>query len=228
MKLKIACITSDHPRHKYYLNRIVNEFEIDRVIIEHREPNKPICPSGTSKHDENNWIKHFDNREKTEQRYFRNQKDVGIKTLNVDRKSLNLKASADFLNEIKPDMVLIYGCQLLKTPFYSSLPKESINMHLGISPRFKGVAGLFWPFYMLEPNNAGATFHYIVERPDSGSMIHQLKPKLEKQDGIHDTSCKLIIRCVDDLIKLVKLYQEKKSWHSKQQDGTIRDQRIQI
>ena len=44
-------------------------------------------------------------------------------------------------------------------PTFAVLPKEKINLHLGLSPWFKGSVTLFWPFYHLMPQFCGSTFH---------------------------------------------------------------------
>ena len=62
---------------------------------------------------------------------------------------------------------------------------------------------LFWPFYFLEPQFAGSTFHHIVPEPDSGDVIHQLVPTLEKGDSLHDVACKVVLESTEICIKLL-------------------------
>ena len=38
------------------------------------------------------------------------------------------------------DVALIFGTGLIKDPLYSALPADTINMHLGLSPRYRGSA----------------------------------------------------------------------------------------
>jgi len=162
------------------------------------------------RHDKQNFLKHFSNRDKLEQKYFGNQELPHCPMLKVSKEELNLKNSAEFVNEIKPDLVLIFGCSLIKEPLYSSLPENSINLHLGLSPRYRGAATLFWPFYFMEPNFAGSTFHYIISEPDAGNLIHQSIAKLEVNDTIHDVACKTVIQSTEDMLKLLKKFKEKK------------------
>jgi methionyl-tRNA formyltransferase len=104
---------------------------------------------------------------------------------------------------MKPDRAIIFGTGMIRGQLASVLPKDTINMHLGLSPRYRGAATLFWPFYMLEPNHAGATFHHIVHSPDAGDIIHQVVPKLEKGDGIHDTACKTVLQATTEAVALL-------------------------
>ena len=92
-----------------------------------------------------------------------------------------------------------------KKPFTKSSSKKIINIHLGLSPEYKGSATLLWPFYFLEPQYAGVTNHKITNKTDSGDILHQILPKFSKSDGIHEVSCKLIKKACKDIVKLVKL-----------------------
>jgi len=208
--MKILFIGGNHPRHLYYANKIHEKFTFSGAIIQIRENLLPKPGLELEEHDKQNFLKHFSNRDKLEQKYFGNQELPHCPMLKVSKEELNLKNSAEFVNEIKPDLVLIFGCSLIKEPLYSSLPENSINLHLGLSPRYRGAATLFWPFYFMEPNFAGSTFHYIISEPDAGNLIHQSIAKLEVNDTIHDVACKTVIQSTEDMLKLLKKFKEKK------------------
>lgn len=212
MKMKILWIGGSHGRHLYYINRISEEFEISGAIIEGRENIVPNVPDNLCEIDKQNFIRHFRNRELAEGRYFGKQNLPDIPTLKIDKKELNSEKCLEFLKSIEPNVVLLFGCGLIKEPMYSTLPEHTINLHLGLSPEYRGSAGLFWAFYFMEPNNAGSTFHYIIEEPDAGDIIHQTIPKLEKSDGIHDVQCKVVLESSEDMIRLLKILEENGIW----------------
>jgi methionyl-tRNA formyltransferase len=83
------------------------------------------------------------------------------------------------------------------------LPEFSINLHLGLSPWYRGAATLFWPFYFLEPNYSGATFHKITSSPDAGAILHQSVPPLDSGDGIHDVAAKTVTTATDEFTVLL-------------------------
>jgi methionyl-tRNA formyltransferase len=107
---------------------------------------------------------------------------------------------------MKPDVAIIFGTGMIREPLKSVLPKDTINLHLGLSPRYRGAATLFWPFYFMEPNFAGTTFHYIENSPDAGDIIHQVVPKLERGDGIHDVACKAVLQSTIEAVALFEGY----------------------
>ena len=209
-KLKILWLGGNHCRHLYYANSIQEKYKFSGGIIEVRENSLPDPPENIQDLDRNNFINHFDERKRCEKKYFGDQDYPKCNLLEVNESELNSEKAKNFIDEIRPDLALIFGTGMVREPIISSLPENTINLHLGLSPRYRGSATLFWPFYFLEPNYAGITFHYITDEPDAGDIIHQLTPQLEIGDGIHDVSCKAIISAANDAIKLIeKFYQNK-------------------
>ena len=215
--LKILFIGGNHLRHSYYLNQINKIFPLTSAIIENRVKGTsekiPVPPSELSNHDKNNFLKHFSQRLETEKVFFGNQTLPNIPILNIEEFELNSQKTTNFVKLAKPDIVLIFGCHLIKDPLLSVLPKHSINLHGGLSPRYRGTATMFWPFYFLEPNHVGSTFHYIVSEPDAGNVIHQSTPILEYGDKIHDVACKTIVQSAKDAIKLLEIFRKNRKWN---------------
>lgn len=218
--MKIIWIGGNHPRHLYYINTIQNEFDLSGAIVEMRENIIPCPPTDISELDRKNFIRHFENRNKAEKKYFGMPSLPNCPRLELDKGNLNSAKSADFVKTIGPDLVLIFGCSLIKEPLFSALPPHAINLHLGISPRYRGAAALFWPFYFMEPSYAGSTFHYIVSEPDAGEVIHQVTPALDPKDGIHDVACKTIVASAEAMIRLLRIFKANGSWQRYRQKGT--------
>lgn len=188
--------------------------------MEVREAMIPQPPDGISDLDRENFIRHFTNRDLAEEKYFGSQPKPDFPLLEVRKSTLNEQESVEFVKQVNPDLVLIFGSGLVKEPLFSVLPEDKINLHLGLSPRYRGAATLFWPFYFMEPTYAGTTFHYIVSEPDAGEIIHQVVPALDPEDGIHDVACKAVIQSTKDAIKLLEIYQFKGAWKQHKQRGT--------
>jgi methionyl-tRNA formyltransferase len=109
---------------------------------------------------------------------------------------------------------------MVRDPLFSGLTQPTVNLHLGLSPRYRGAATLFWPFYFLEPPYAGSTFHFIVSEPDAGEIIHQVTPELHPDDGIHDVACKVVMQSAQDAVRLLEIYAEKGGWVTRKQKAT--------
>tara|TARA_B100000315_G_scaffold258347_1_gene310138 strand:+ start:1255 stop:2058 length:804 start_codon:yes stop_codon:yes gene_type:complete len=219
-KPKILWLGGNHHRHLYYANVIQEKYPLAGAVIERRESSLPEPPENISEHDKANFNMHFIEREQAEKYYFEVQDYPECSVLEVSTHELNAEATIEFVKSIDPHIVLIFGTGMVRDPLFSSLPKDTINLHLGLSPRYRGSATLFWPFYFLEPNYAGTTFHYISNEPDAGNIIHQVIPDLQKEDGIHDVACKTVIKSSKEVIKLIDKYSQKGTWKSYKQRST--------
>lgn len=218
--MKILWIGGSHPRHLYYINAINQVYPITGGIMECREEMIPQPPDNLQEVDKKNFILHFANRDKAEKKYFASPDIPECPILKVNEDNLNAEESAKFVEQIDPDIVMIFGCGLIKGSLFSALPYNSINLHLGISPRYRGSATLFWPFYFMEPNYAGTTFHYIISEPDAGDVIHQVIPTLNIDDKIHDVACKSVIQSAMEAINLIEIFISKGAWKRYKQKGT--------
>ena len=218
--MRIMWIGGNHPRHLYYINTVQKEFEICGALVELRENVVPQPPEGLAEVDARNFLRHFENRARAEDRHFGAQSMPDCPRVEVDARGLNSETSVSFVTSLNPELVLIFGCGLIKDPLYSALPRHSLNLHLGLSPRYRGSATLFWPFYFMEPSDAGSTFHYIVSEPDAGDIVHQVAPELHPDDGIHDVACKTIAASAEDAIELLRIFDAQGSWKTARQRAT--------
>lgn len=201
---KALLFSGSHPRHLFVHRELLNIFDEYFIIVMERENLLPETPKNTSELDKKNFIKHFKNRARIEKdcygildpyEVFKNFRFIYIKP-----NELNSEKVIKQVKEYNADFAFIFGTDLIKPPLLNILPKNKINLHLGLTPWFRGAATLFWPFYFLRPQYAGITFHQIVEKADAGEVLHQSAPKLLKNDSIHEVGA----RCVKDAAVEVK------------------------
>lgn len=214
--MKLLWIGGSHPRHLYYINEIAKDFEIAGAIIQKRENMLPKPPE-VSMRLEKLWNRHFRERDEAERMHFGEQYYPDTDVLEVNKEDLEGGVSVKMVEHIKPDVVLIFGCGLIRGELAKVLPEMSLNLHLGISPRYRGAATLFWPFYFLEPQWAGCTIHKIVHEPDAGDILHQCRPLLFKKDGIHDVACRAVVQASSDMREILKKYPR---WKFRKQKST--------
>ena len=209
--MNILLIIGDHLRHKKFLEILSNKVKISCVIMEKRENSIPNANFINNKIDKKNFIKHFKNREIAEKKYFKLKKiknDTEIISIkNIKEKQNDCKK---ILNRINPDIVFTFGVSLIPPKLLKIMPKYSINLHSGLAPYYKGAACNFWPFYFLEPNWVGMTFHLLSKKLDSGNILHHTTPKLNIKDNIHDVSCKAQLKSFKESLKIINLIKKKK------------------
>lgn len=212
--MKVLFLTGSHPRHLYIAKKLYDEEFLHGIVIEGRGSLIPQPPEGLKGIDRENFIKHFKKREEAENKFFGNFSDKyfgeNIKKTNIKKEELNSESIKNWISELNPDIVFSYGIHKLSNDMLKILPKNSFNIHGGLSPWYRGNITLFWPFYFLKPNWAGMTIHELTERIDGGDILHHSVPELKKGDGIHDVACKAVIKASDDLISILQMFKEGK------------------
>ncbi len=204
--MKLILFSGDHPRHLFVNQKVLEFFDESLVVIMQREELLPEPPSALDKHVEKLFKLHFENRHRVEASVFGNLNAVDVfKNVNsmfIKPDELNTKRVADKVGKFNADFCFIFGVGLILEPVIDVLPKDKINLHLGLSPWYKGGATLFWPFYHLEPQFCGSTLHQITKQADAGEIIHQCVPKLLPGDTIHDVGARCVVKARDELSKV--------------------------
>ncbi len=221
--MRVLVLCGDHPRHRFVVNELADHLNVCGIVIQEREPIRQIPPDGLSQRDRHNFIRHFQEREATEHRFWGQPKRCSATTLVVDSQGLNQDPTLRFVSSLQPDCALVFGTGLLGMHLLSQLPQHTLNLHLGLSPRYRGAATLFWPFYFLEPAWAGATLHYLVSEPDAGDIVHQVCPPLYRSDGIHDVGCRTVLTAMEDILFVFNRLSERGRLEIKKQKGTGRN-----
>jgi hypothetical protein len=208
--MRILILSGSHPRHLFVHKAILDAGATCAAIVMRREGLLPVAPEGIPAVDAINFERHFRQRLEIEEAAFGaatpERLFASIPTHYCDSCNLNSTQTAAFAQQFKPDLAFIFGADLIKEPLLAALPKDKINLHLGLSPWYRGSATLFWPFYFLQPQFTGATFHQIVPEADAGEILHQCVPTLSKGDGIHDVCARTVVRARDDLKSLLAGY----------------------
>lgn len=91
--------------------------------------------------------------------------------LEVD--DINSGEVRDFILEKLPDVVVVSGAPILKSPIIEAAGGRIINLHPGFTPQYRGRYGDFWPIYNEEPDMVGATVHFLDKGIDTGSILMQ-------------------------------------------------------
>ncbi len=94
---------------------------------------------------------------------------------------------------LEPDVVLVFGTGILRAPFIEAFAGRIINLHLGLSPYYRGAGTNFWPLVNREPEYVGATIHYLDAGIDTGPIIAHVRPRILPDDGAHDIGNRAIV-----------------------------------
>lgn len=199
--MKLAIITSRSLRHCFFVNTIARAHGVAGVVREAKRD-----PVTESKGDQPAvLIKHLEERDEAERRYFAEHLAPACRdVLDVGVGGSNSPLVYTFLEAHNPDAVLLFGTSIIKSPLLSRFEGRIINMHLGLSPYYRGAATNFWPLVDGEPECVGATIHHAIPKVDAGAILNQTRPELVATDRAHDIGCKAIIAGLDGLLAVLR------------------------
>ncbi len=185
---KIVLLTADQRRHKYVANRIHNAVGLSGILSEKKR-------SQTNNSDGDQIIAaHFNRREKVESEMLGdNDFPNNVPILNKHDLDVNSAEAFDWIKRLSPDLILLYGTRIIRQKLLTAFDQKIINMHLGLSPYYRGSGTNFWPLVEGCPEFVGATIHVATARVDAGGILHQVRPSIEKGDRCHEIGTKSII-----------------------------------
>ena len=96
---------------------------------------------------------------------------------------VNSAETQNLLRRISPEILCVYGTYIVSDATLSIAP-VALNLHTGISPRYRGADCDFWPLHERELDWIGATVHTCTSDIDGGSIYRTGSAILEPDDGI--------------------------------------------
>lgn len=97
--------------------------------------------------------------------------------------SVNSEEMKQRIREVDPDLVIINGTPIIKGDILRSTDAKFVNVHVGITPKYRGVHGGYWALYNGDPELAGVTTHFVDEGIDSGEVLDQKVIEVTKADN---------------------------------------------
>lgn len=205
----LGILTSVETRHRFFTQAIREHFPVAAVAYEETG----YTPADTDPYDLTNDEKavvaaHFAEHALQEEAYFGHKAAFVDSCANCAVRhlapgSLNSPETLSFLEGAGVDTVVVYGTNLIKPPLLSYRPGRMINMHLGLSPYYRGTASNFYPLLNEEPEYVGATIHLLDEGIDSGAILRHARPKIVANDMPHTIGCKAILAGIDAMIAVL-------------------------
>lgn len=88
-------------------------------------------------------------------------------------KSINDKEVISITNNLNPDVIIVCGTGIIFKKIINGLKAQLINIHVGITPKYRGVHGGYWALANKDKENFGVTVHLIDPGIDTGGIISQ-------------------------------------------------------
>ncbi|MFH1108939.1 MAG: formyl transferase [Planctomycetota bacterium] len=205
--LRLGILTSVETRHRYFVQALRSRFDAAAVGYEQTGYDPSAAPDLTP--EESRIVEnHFAERSRQEQIYFGGQcefvpetESCAVRLMPPGR--LNSPATLDFLESHGVNTLVVYGTNLIRTPLLEGFAGRIINLHLGLSPYYRGTATNFYPLLNEEPEYVGATIHLIDAGIDSGPILKHARPTIVADDGPHTIGCKAIAAGLEAMIAVL-------------------------
>lgn len=97
--------------------------------------------------------------------------------------NVNSKESINEILKLNPELIILCGTRILNTEFLKNIRCKVVNIHAGITPKYRGVHGGYWSLVNNDASNFGATIHLVDEGIDTGKVLSYARVKPLKSDN---------------------------------------------
>jgi methionyl-tRNA formyltransferase len=97
--------------------------------------------------------------------------------------SVNDEACLNAIQLLNPDIIIVNGTRIISKKILQSTNAIFVNMHVGITPFYRGSHGGYWAMHNDDVEHFGTTIHLIDAGVDTGAVISQAFIKPDKQDN---------------------------------------------
>ena len=201
---KVIILTGSELRHIFMRKAIALDSHID-VLCSYCEGNEKSLETQIKqqKSAKSLEVRHLQARSRSEKDFFE-----AFVSLTMDRSNPKQIAKGEINDDniveeiikLSPDLIIAYGCSIIKKPLLEAFAGQFINIHLGLSPYYRGSGTNFWPLVNKELDRVGVTFMHIDAGIDTGEIIHQLRARVFEGDMPHQIGNRLI----SDIAKVVR------------------------
>lgn len=182
-------LTSTAPRHKYFASVVEREFEVTACLT---QPKKDYYLSQIQLSQ--SVREHFVRNSEAEFLEFGDSK-TQCSPIVVD----DINSDESIAHAHEADVALLFGTAILSDKWLSLLPGRIINLHLGLSPFYRGSATLFWPIFEQELACVGATIHLAEKRVDSGDILKRVRARPIVGDTYYSLTNRLIREAINSV-----------------------------
>jgi hypothetical protein len=181
--MKVTIFTGNQPRHIALISKIAS---VSDHVFAIQECNT-VFPGA---------VADFYRKSETMQEYFSHVivaegavfGDIGfsppnVQTLSLKDGDLNGVDKKILDPALESDLYIVFGASYIKGPLIEFLvERRAVNIHMGVSPYYRGSSCNFWALYDGNPSLVGATIHLLSRGLDSGNMLFHALPKPQACD----------------------------------------------
>ena len=117
-----------------------------------------------------------------------------VSVLSIKSGDLNKLDKSQLEEALSSDIYIVFGASYIRGWLINYLIEhKAVNIHMGISPYYRGSSCNFWALYDNNPNHVGATIHLLSDGLDSGDILFHCAPKVRPDDSPFDFSMRSVL-----------------------------------
>ena len=180
--MTVTVFTRDSARHIALVNKLVTVTNAVHAVIESSPPSVNAPPKSPV------MTEYFSRVQQAEDHIFGSSitLDSRVNTQLIRPGQLNQLTPQQLQAALETDDVVVFGSSYIKGWLADALiAKNAVNLHMGISPQYRGSACNFWALFDNNPQFVGATIHRLAKGLDTGSVIQHVRPEFTGQNLFH-------------------------------------------
>ncbi len=195
---KIVIISTDTPHHRYLINSLVEKsISLSACIFE----TKKLITKFPTKHS-------FEKDQALfEEGVFFSKLPNELSCNNVVTfDTVNSSNSQRYLNDLKPDLGIVFGTGKIDNNIIRIFKHGLINVHRGMIEKYRGLDSDLWAIYHDDYENIGVTIHMVDEGLDTGDIIYQETLTLHQELKTYKIRCYTTMIATNLVIKAINQY----------------------
>lgn len=203
--MRITVFSSNQPRHIHLVKKLS---EIADKVYFVSEVNT-VFPGRVSDFFKKSEVMqiYFENVIESERRIFGEIEftQQNVRSISIKSGDLNLMSREQLADALQSDVYVIFGSSFIKGWLIDFLVERgAINIHMGLSPYYRGSSCNFWALYDDKPGYVGATIHMLSKGLDSGEMLFHCIPRLMDGDTPFDFTMRSVLAAHTGLCETIK------------------------
>lgn len=195
---RVLLLTADSRRHRFVAQRLAGALNLVGIVSQNK---RGAVDERTVQEEADREVidKHLRERAEVERRLLGECDFPAVDRFELLQDDINGPRAVNWIEQKAPHFIVLYGTGILRPPLLSMYEGRMVNMHLGLSPYYRGAGTNFWPLVDGVPACVGCTIHLAVQKVDAGAVLAQVRPVPEADDRAHELGIKAIVAGVGAL-----------------------------
>lgn len=181
--MKISVFTSNQPRHLGFIEKLAAVAEAVFAVVE----TTTALPGQVEDFYQKSSVMqaYFSRVQEAETSLFGYHRPLpeNVRVMAIKMGDLSKLTEEHLSQVLTSDYYLVFGSSFIRGWLADTLvSRGAVNIHMGLSPYYRGTACNFWAMYDNRPAYVGATVHLLSHGLDSGPVLFHVAPSFEGQD----------------------------------------------